>query len=147
MFKNKRQTQRLWLLVAFIIVIYGASQYPQQQDASVSAPQTEIADLYQQQQSDVQIEATGRVIRILQDDNDGSRHQRFIIEMADGHTLLVAHNIDLAPRINGLEVGDEVTIYGEYEWNNKGGVMHWTHHDPDNEHPHGWIRHQGQLYQ
>lgn len=144
---NKRQKQRVWLIIAFIILIYGASQYQPQQTGPVPEAETEIAALYQQQQSDVQVEVKGTVIRLLEDDNQGSRHQRFIIEMADGHTLLVAHNIDLAPRVPGLERGDMVTIYGEYEWNAEGGVMHWTHHDPDNRHPHGWIRHQGQLYQ
>ncbi|MCX4193491.1 DUF3465 domain-containing protein [Methylophaga sp. OBS1] len=147
MFKNKRQTQRFWLLAAFIVVIYAASHYQPGPVTEVAPPKTDVVALYQAQQSDVQVEVAGRVIRLLEDDNQGSRHQRFIMEMADGHTLLVAHNIDLAPRINGLKVGDEVTVYGEYEWNNKGGVMHWTHHDPDNRHPHGWIRHQGQLYQ
>jgi len=144
---NKRQKQRVWLIVAFIILIYGANQYQPQQTGPVPEAETEVAALYQQQQSDVQLEVEGRVIRLLEDDNKGSRHQRFIIEMADGHTLLVAHNIDLAPRIPDLEQGDTVTLYGEYEWNAEGGVMHWTHHDPDNRHPHGWIRHQGQLYQ
>lgn len=147
MSKAKRQKQRFWLLVAFIILVYGASQYQPQKTGPVPEPETQVATLYQQQLSDVQIEVEGKVIRLLEDDNDGSRHQRFIIEMADGHTLLVAHNIDIAPRIHSLKVGDEVTIYGEYEWNVEGGVMHWTHHDPDNRHPHGWIRHQGQLYQ
>jgi len=144
---NKRQKQRVWLIVAFIILIYGANQYQPQQTGPVPEAETEVAALYQQQQSDVQLEVEGRVIRLLEDDNKGSRHQRFIIEMADGHTLLVAHNIDLAPRIPDLEQGDTVILYGEYEWNAEGGVMHWTHHDPDNRHPHGWIRHQGQLYQ
>lgn len=144
---NKRQKQRVWLIVAFIILIYGANQYQPQQTGPVPEAETEVAALYQQQQSDVQLEVEGRIIRLLEDDNKGSRHQRFIIEMADGHTLLVAHNIDLAPRIPDLEQGDTVTLYGEYEWNAEGGVMHWTHHDPDNRHPHGWIRHQGQLYQ
>lgn len=147
MSKSKRQKQRFWLLVAFIILIYGASQYQPRQSVPVSTSETRITELFQQQRSDVQIEVSGTVTRLLADDNDGSRHQRFIIEMADGHTLLVAHNIDLAPRIDALKQGDEVTIYGEYEWNNRGGVMHWTHHDPNNRHPHGWIRHNGQLYQ
>lgn len=144
---NRRQKQRIGLIVAFIILIYGASQYQPQRSGPVPEAETEIAALYQQQQSDVQVEVEGSVIRLLDDDNKGSRHQRFIIEMKDGHTLLVAHNIDLAPRVPELAVGDTVTIYGEYEWNAEGGVMHWTHHDPDNRHPHGWIRHQGQLYQ
>jgi hypothetical protein len=147
MSKTSRQKQRLWLLIAFIIVFIAARQYQPEKLTSDNASEVTIAALYQQQQSDVQIEVTATVSRLLSDDNKGSRHQRFIVELADGHTLLVAHNIDLAPRVDGLAVGDEVTLFGEYEWNNKGGVMHWTHHDPANRHPHGWIRHKGQLYQ
>lgn len=147
MSKTSRQKQRLWLLIAFIIVFIAARQYQPETVTRDNEPDVSIAALYQQQQSDVQIEVTATVSRLLSDDNEGSRHQRFIVELADGHTLLVAHNIDLAPRVDGLAVGDEVTLFGEYEWNNKGGVMHWTHHDPANRHPHGWIRHKGQLYQ
>lgn len=147
MSKATRQKQRLWLLIAFIIVFFAASQYQPNTESTQSEAEVSIAELYQQKKSDVQIEVTAAVSRLLADDNEGSRHQRFIVELADGHTLLVAHNIDLAPRLNNLNVGDEVTIFGEYEWNNKGGVMHWTHHDPANRHPHGWIRHKGQLYQ
>ena len=147
MSKASRQKQRLWLLIAFIIVFFAASQYQPNTETTQSEAEVSIAELYQQRKSDVQIEVTATVSRLLADDNEGSRHQRFIVELTDGKTLLVAHNIDLAPRLNNLNVGDEVTIFGEYEWNNKGGVMHWTHHDPANRHPHGWIRHQGQLYQ
>ncbi len=146
MTNKTRQKQRFWLLIAFIILLYGASQYQPQQPAPVSES-SPVAELYQQQRSDVLVEVSGEVIRIFADDNRGSRHQRFLIELADGHTLLVAHNIDLAPRVDNIEVGDEISLFGEYEWNDKGGVMHWTHHDPANKHPHGWIRHQGKLYQ
>ena len=147
MSKASRQRQRLWLLIAFIVVYYGASQYPSDVNQPNPEPSNRIVDLFNQKKSDVQVQITGKVIRLLADDNEGSRHQRFILELGDGHTVLVAHNIDLAPRINALRVGDDVTVYGEYEWNNKGGVMHWTHHDPQNRHPHGWIRHNGELYQ
>lgn len=93
------------------------------------------------------VEGKGTVVKMLADDNDGSRHQRFIIRLDSGRTLLISHNIDLAPRIDGLRPGDTVAFYGEYEWNSKGGVIHWTHHDPQGRHPAGWVRHDGRTYQ
>jgi len=89
----------------------------------------------------------GKVVRILPDDNSGSRHQKFIVEMPSGKTLLIAHNIDLAPRIGSLSVGDTVTFLGVYANNSKGGVIHWTHHDPRGKHPGGWLQKQGRKYQ
>jgi hypothetical protein len=87
------------------------------------------------------------VARVLPDDLDGARHQRFIVELASGQTLLIAHNIDIAPRIEGLAVGDSVRFKGEYVWNAKGGVVHWTHHDPQGGHVAGWLMHNGRRYQ
>ncbi|MVC61982.1 DUF3465 domain-containing protein, partial [Vibrio cholerae] len=97
-----------------------------------------LQQAYQSQQSDLQVQGFGQVVKVLPDDNDGSKHQKFILKLNSGQTLLVAHNIDLAPRIPNLKVGDSVEFYGEYEWNKKGGVLHWTHKDPQNRHAHGW---------
>ena len=67
--------------------------------------------------------------------------------LGSGETVLLSHNIDLAPRIESLKKGDTVEFYGEYEWNEKGGVIHWTHNDPDGSHVAGWIKHQGKTYE
>lgn len=106
-----------------------------------------LYDAYRNQQSDLQVEGRGEVIRLLPDDDDGSPHQRFILRMDSGQTLLIAHNISLAPRISSLRKGDIVDFYGEYEWNSKGGVIHWTHDDPQGRHIAGWLRHRGRTYQ
>jgi hypothetical protein len=106
-----------------------------------------IASAYRDRLSNVQVSGTGIVTRVLADDNDGSRHQRFILELASGQTLLIAHNVDLAPRIGGLREGDRVGFFGEYEWNDQGGVIHWTHADPAGRHIAGWLEHSGQRYQ
>jgi len=90
---------------------------------------------------------SGIVIRLLSDDNKDSRHQRFIIREPSGSTFLIAHNIDIAPKIYFLEKGDKVTFCGEYEYNSKGGVIHWTHHDPRHHHKTGWLEYNGQRYQ
>lgn len=106
-----------------------------------------LADAYKQHLSNKQVKGEGKVQLILSDDNEGSRHQRFLLMMDDGQTVLIAHNIDLAPRIKSLKIGDIVTFSGEYEWNAKGGLVHWTHHDPAGRHQGGWLLHKGKKYQ
>ncbi len=97
--------------------------------------------------SSVEVEGRGTVTSMLRDDNRGSRHQRFVVRLDSGHTLLIAHNIDLASRVDDLRVGDAIAFKGEYEWNGKGGVIHWTHRDPARRHEDGWLRHEGKTYQ
>ncbi|MBI3432418.1 MAG: DUF3465 domain-containing protein [Hydrogenophilales bacterium] len=106
-----------------------------------------LENAFAQHISRLQVTGQGTVVKVLRDDGSGSRHQRFIVRLDSGRTVLVAHNIDLAPRIDALRAGDTVAFSGEYEWNPKGGVIHWTHRDPHGRHPDGWIRHGGQTYQ
>ena len=61
---------------------------------------------YRDRRSDVQVKGSGEVIRLLPDDLEGSRHQKFILRVSDSLTVLMSHNIDLAPRINNLLCGD-----------------------------------------
>ena len=114
------------------------------QETTVAADR--IGYLYQNKISDVQVEGEGQVTAILRDDLQGSRHQKFILSLPSGETLLISHNIDLAPRIDTLKKGDTVGFFGEYEWNEKGGVVHWTHHDPAERHVGGWLKHNGRVY-
>lgn len=106
-----------------------------------------LAELFNEGQSNVQVHGTGTVISLLADDLNGDRHQRFIIELKSGQTLLISHNIDLAPRIDELSLNDQIEFFGEYEWNDKGGVVHWTHRDPAGIHVDGWLFHNKVIYQ
>ena len=106
-----------------------------------------IQQAFDRRQSNVQVQSVGRVKAVLADDNEGSRHQKFILGLDNGLTVLVAHNIDLAPRIKNIQKGDTVEFYGEYEYTEKGGVIHWTHHDPQNRHVGGWLKYEGEIYQ
>jgi len=105
-----------------------------------------IGRAFENRASDIQVEGEGTVSRILPDDVSAPRHQRFIVELASGQTVLITHNVDIAPRVDGLEVGDSVRFNGDYVWNEKGGVIHWTHHDPRGKHVTGWVIHNGKTY-
>lgn len=129
-----------------IVIVAVAAFYFNRQPADippVSVEQTTDSEW----RSGAQVIGEGTVTRILGDDTVGDHHQRFILTLDSGRTLLIAHNIDLAPRIDSLREGDSVSFNGEYESNDKGGVVHWTHHDPQGQHEDGWLKHHGRTYQ
>lgn len=135
------------LIVALLVTLLsGCTQTATTQDSPVSGDQA-ASEAYEQRLSGVQMSGEGVVERILSDDTDGDRHQRFILRLSSGQTLLITHNIDIAPRVASLETGDALEFYGVYEWNEEGGVVHWTHHDPDGDHEPGWLEHDGETYQ
>ena len=137
------------LIVILVVGYYGYQQSvePIQKPDRAGSVDAPLLDAFERRASGIQVAGAGHVSRILPDDNDGSRHQRFILELPSGQTVLVAHNIDVAARITGLREKDQVRFYGEYEWNSQGGVIHWTHHDPRGNHEDGWIEHQGTRYE
>jgi len=112
-----------------------------------SSSETAATDAFRSRQSNVQVSGSGVVDRILEDDNSGLPHQRFIVRLADGQTILIEHNTDVAPRIDDLRIGDDVSFTGEYIWNERGGLVHWTHRDPAGKHPGGWIVHKGRRFE
>lgn len=155
----KTQKNNLIVIVmVFLIAAYLGLDFKQKQNTTngsalppstnlVIDDQQKIMQAYQQQRSNIQVQAQGTIKAILPDDNHGSRHQKMILQLENGLTVLIAHNIDLAPKIEGLKKGDKVEVYGEYEYSPKGGVIHWTHHDPQGKHIDGWLKYQGRMYQ
>ncbi|HET8635351.1 MAG TPA: DUF3465 domain-containing protein [Acidobacteriaceae bacterium] len=115
--------------------------------AAVAYGGSDLARAFENHASNIRVRGQGSVIKILPDDNYGSRHQRFIVRLPSGQTVLIAHNIGLAPRVSPLHKGDSVSFSGEYEWNPKGGVVHWTHRDPAGRHRAGWVKRAGQTFQ
>ncbi len=123
------------------LVIPDGKSAPQKTEALVAA------SAYIQHLHNVHVEGEGRVVKVLSDDNDGSKHQRFILKTPEDITILIAHNIDLAQRVTNLAIGDTIYFSGEYVWNEKGGIVHWTHNDPRGHHESGWLKHNGVTYQ
>ena len=144
--KNPRNL--LWLVL--LIAVASSLQYLRPRSFSPEeggiAPGTQtVQQAFEPRSKGKWLESTGQVVKLLKDDLKGSRHQRFIVKVPGGLTVLISHNIDLAPRLP-LQKGCQLSFRGRYEWNEKGGVVHWTHRDPQGRINGGWIECRGKRY-
>lgn len=156
-----RRIRRILFMVVAAVLASGINYYnnhTNNNDVSIAHTDSTTFSKEQQKQAISKIEKAknnnnaqfwvgfnGKIVQNLNDDNKGSRHQKFLVSPISGITLLVAHNIDLAARVP-VNIGDSISLYGRYEWNNRGGVMHWTHHDPKGKKKGGWIKANGKVY-
>ena len=114
--------------------------------ATTRATNDDLEAAFRDHRSNIWVEGSGTVARLLRDDTKRPRHQRFVVDLGTGHTILIAHNIDLAPRVP-FKKGDAVEFRGEYIWGEQGGTVHWTHRDPHGgKDSGGWIRWRGQVF-
>ncbi len=114
---------------------------PQAQRPSAGA----IEKAFLAKRSKVWVEDEGEIVHLLPDDRIAPRHQLCLVELASGHTIKISHNVDLAPKVP-WQKGDTLAFRGRFEWNAKGGVVHWTHHDPQGRHAGGFLTHNGETY-
>ena len=119
-----------------------ASRTPAGADSGVAA----IEAAFRQKRSGVWVEAAGEIVHILPDDRHPPRHQLFLVELPGGHTVKISHNVDLAPKAP-VRKGRQIAFRGRFEHNAKGGVVHWTHHDPGGRTQGGWLRYEGRTYE
>ena len=110
------------------------------------ADDKQIVAVQKGQQTRVEVTGKVRVYKVLSEDDQGLRHERFLVMLSNGTTVLVAHSIDKAPSVP-LEAGDEVVLHGEFISSDKGGVIHWTHHSDSPKHEGGWILYKGKKYE
>ncbi|MBX9947521.1 MAG: DUF3465 domain-containing protein [Candidatus Obscuribacterales bacterium] len=94
----------------------------------------------------VPLTVTAPVKKMLKYDDRGLPHEKFLLLLSNGSTILVAHNTKMAPYVP-LQSGDLVTVSGEYIWNAKGGLIHWTHHSDTPNHKSGYIDFNGKRYE
>lgn len=87
------------------------------------------------------------VVKVLRNDNKGARHQRWIVQIENGVTITIIHNIDIAEKVP-LAVGDSVEVAGEliYGDRKKDPILHWTHEDPKGKRIAGYVVHNGERY-
>ena len=85
------------------------------------------------------VEKNLEFIKNLADDKDGSPHQKFLVKTSQGQSILIVSNLDLCDRIQ-LKAGDKLNVAGEYIWNKRGGLIHWTHFSKNRRRPDGYIQ-------
>jgi len=114
---------------------------------SVQPDDAAIVTDFRNHRSNVEVTADGTVVRLLADRSSSTgTHEQFIIKLSSGDlTVEVEHNISIARRVPVKE-GDQVIVHGEYVWNAQGGLIHFTHHDPQGTHEGGYIVDGGTTY-
>jgi Protein of unknown function (DUF3465) len=133
----KRRLGVLWLALALVGCGAAAAQ---PDDAAI------VADFHNHQ-SNLEVTADGTVVRLLADRTSSTgTHEQFIIKLSSGDiTVEVEHNISIGARAPVAE-GDHVVVHGEYIWNAQGGLIHFTHHDPQGTHEGGYVQDNGKTY-
>ena len=153
-------------ILAFIAVIFGLRNKNSSSDTAVFAettenlsatPQTEevpmnlntepIRAIKNSTPLKYVLVKNAHVIKTLPDDKNGPLHQRWIMEIENGITITVFHNVDIAERVPVI-VGSRLTVAGELEYGDKwkDPIMHWTHDDPQNRRQAGYVLFNGERF-
>jgi hypothetical protein len=118
--------------------------------SSSNEPNAAVYDAWREQRSYVEVTAQGSAAQLLGIRTGPSgAHEGFLLHLrgAEGRglTVKVEDNIDITGPVP-LQSGDDVEVRGEYIYNSRGGIIHYTHHDPRGAHPPGYIRVRGRTY-
>ena len=132
------------VLVAFVIWLAACAGTP---PAATTPDNAAVARAFAEHRSNIEVTASGAVEQLLSDEtSETGTHQRFIVRLVGvAQTLLITNNVSIGRRVP-VVVGDVVVVHGEYVWNDQGGLVHFTHHDPQRSHEGGWIERQGVRY-
>lgn len=83
-----------------------------------------------------------KIVKNLPEDKFGIRHQKWLVQSPSGQVLLFVHNLELCPPLT-LQKNDLIHLAGEFKWTDKGGLIHWTHYDPQKKRQTGYIEYGG----
>jgi hypothetical protein len=105
--------------------------------------------LYASGSSGAEVIGHGTVLGVLGTRGGPSgEHEGFLLKLDQQCDLLlrVETNVDITGPVP-LEVGEVVTVKGQFEDDANGGVIHWTHHDPRGRHVSGYVEADGKIYE
>jgi hypothetical protein len=125
-----------------LLVLCACSSQPEQPDNA------SICNDYGSQATNQEVIAHGRVGEILgtRPGRSGS-HEGFLLKL-DGDcdlTLKVETNVSITGPVP-IHRGEIVIVKGEYVYDPLGGILHWTHHDPEGRHVAGYVVSDGKTY-
>ena len=129
----------IWLLIGGLLGM-PLEAAPRQRSPHGDTPTQTVGCSFATFKDRTWVTGTGRITRILPDDLVPPCHQRFIVADGDGRTVLIVNNIDEWPRLEDVNVGDDVSFRGEFIANAKGGLVHWTHPDKSGRRSGGWVK-------
>ena len=103
-----------------------------------------------QQRSGVEVTASGSVAKVLGTRRGPSGyHTGFLLHLrgAEGRglTVRVEDNVDLTGPLP-IRAGDDAEVRGEYIYDPRGGLIHYTHRDPRGRHAGGYVRLNNRMY-
>ena len=119
--------------------------------ASDTSSNAAVYDAWRFHRSRVEVTASGAVARVLgaREGRSGA-HLGFLLHLAGsegrGLTVRVEDNLDLTGPIP-LSEGEFATVRGEYVYDPRGGLIHYTHRDPRGRHDAGYVQAGGRIYQ
>ncbi len=119
--------------------------------AGGDAANAQIYDAWRGGRSGIEVQASGSVARVLGERTGPSGpHEGFLLHLtgSGGHglTVRVESNLDIMGSVP-VRDGEAATVRGEYDYDPRGGVIHWTHRDPRGRHPDGFVEIDGHRYQ
>ena len=103
-----------------------------------------LRHLFLRQIAELGDEAQVRPLPLRQTTELGRMHgplQRFLVVEVQA----LVRQVELAERVP-VGMGDRVYVRGLYEWNDLGGLLHWTHRDPLADGEGGWVRYRRKTY-
>lgn len=118
--------------------------------ASASVSNATDADLVRAVESNRRVDfvkaSEMKVVELLQDDTQGSPHQKFKIRLSDNKIVTVISNLDMCVHIP-VQIGDSVGAGGQYIPTGPAtGILHWVHADPSKRRPDGYVELNGHVY-